>query len=248
MTVNAKRNDVLIYSPRVNAYCAVRKFGESSGWKYYDLSPDIVQANVTLNINQASTFDLRLANAGGKYTDFFHTNDRMTITCRKDGDEDIRLITGVVKAADSFQLYGSDVRVTGACCIHILEQHYWDPESVSAFNLLFPESGANLTGTDQDLSHINGMLTTLICEVAGWDESMLEVSDIPDSITESITQLYLANQDVITGQYMLASTSAIDSSATVEVEDQSYMTDLVNQAMSENQAMQAGQQSGAGGE
>ena len=127
--VNAKKDDVLYYSPSVTVVVAVRSWKNGvATWRYLDISDDVASCNVKLNINDESTFSVTVQNAGGKYTDFFHDGDRIQISCTKTGgaDEPYTLLTGHIHAADSFQLYGDAVKISGGCPIHMLKKHYYN--------------------------------------------------------------------------------------------------------------------------
>ena len=67
---------VLSYSPNIEAYVAVRT---KDGYAYYDISQDIVSCSVSRAENEASTFNIRLQNVGGKYNNLFTPMDRITI-------------------------------------------------------------------------------------------------------------------------------------------------------------------------
>lgn len=216
--VTAKKDDVLVYAPWVRVHAMCRDWSKGGNgiaeesWKTYDLSDDIVSCSVTLNINKESSFDVTLANPDGKYSDFFHDLDRVTITCGKDDEEGVRLFTGMVFASDSFRLYGENVRITGMCPIHLLRLHYWNPNSVAAGDLLAPAEVDSTASTDMSLA--DSILKALLVDVVGWPEDMIEISDLPDGIVEAAADLYEKNKDIISTQTSIAG-SQLDGSTTM---------------------------------
>ena len=215
--VNAKKDDVLYYSPSVTVVVAVRSWKNGvATWRYLDISDDVASCNVKLNINDESTFSVTLQNAGGKYTDFFHDGDRIQISCTKTGgaDEPYTLLTGHIHAADSFQLYGDAVKISGGCPIHMLKKHYWNKNSPSSWGILEQLQTRVQANGDPDLSITDTAIKAILCGIAGWSEDMLEISDVPDPIVEAAYALFMQNKDYITGGKLII--GDVDSVTTSE--------------------------------
>ena len=171
---------ILSYSPSIEVYVAVTGDG---GVSYYDVSPDVTRATVTLGADMAGRFAIHLQNRNGKYDDVFTPMDRVRIYLTK--TERHAVLVGYIKSAPKFSLYRSEVTIQGRDTISRLQDLFWDPALYPSRRLLGYGGAAG--------SWDEGMANLLV-RAAGYPPDMVRIGKIPQKVVDWAYGLYAAQQ------------------------------------------------------
>ena len=170
---------ILTYSPSREAYAAVTGNGDVA---YYDLSSDITRATISRKSDTASSFTLHLLNKNGKYNDVFSPMDRVKIYLTKSKRHAV--LSGYIKSAPKFNLYRSELSITGYDTIYRLQELFWDPQLIASQQQL----GYSTTiGWE-------GVIMNLLVNVAGYDPTTVKIGSIPSEVIDWAHELYAAKQ------------------------------------------------------
>ena len=170
---------ILTYSPSIEAYAAVTGNGDVA---YYDLSSDITRATISRKSDTASSFTLHLLNKNGKYNDVFSPMDRVKIYLTKSKRHAV--LSGYIKSAPKFNLYRSELSITGYDTIYRLQELFWDPQLIASQQQL----GYSTTiGWE-------GVIMNLLANVAGYDPTTVKIGSIPSEVIDWAHELYAAKQ------------------------------------------------------
>lgn len=173
------RMKILTYSPSIEAYAAVTGNGDVA---YYDLSSDITRATISRKSDTASSFTLHLLNKNGKYNDVFSPMDRVKIYLTK--SKRYAVLSGYIKSAPKFNLYRSELSITGYDTIYRLQELFWDPQLIASQQQL----GYSTTiGWE-------GVIMNLLVNVAGYDPTTVKIGSIPSEVIDWAHELYAAKQ------------------------------------------------------
>ena len=172
---------VLAYTPMVKAEVAVRQADGSV--KAYDLTDDITDFKINLNVDKCSTFSLSLQNKGGKYDGVFTPMDRIVIRLAKTGEYPV--FAGYITKCDFWRLYNADFSLSGKCALYRLQALYWDAGLYESRSLLFTNSST--WGSREEYWRVGA---NLLVNVANWDASKIAIGQIPDEVIDWALQMY----------------------------------------------------------
>ena len=184
--------EILAYSPKVEAYVAV--YGQGGGTAYYDISEDITSCSIKRQLNQSSSFSIKLQNKGGKYNDRFTPMDRITIYAT--GADGVRRqqLTGYITTVSRFTLYEAEFAMSGYDSLYQLQKLYWDPELIASQKAVLRTTER----TSEKDAGMSKVIKTLICDVGGWDEARVYISPTyPDEVIDFAYELYAAQKSDI---------------------------------------------------
>lgn len=173
------------YAPSVNVYAAVRG---RNGDTYYDLSEDIVSCIVNRVTDTYSSFSITLMNKQLKYNNLFSPFDRIAIVANKDGNS-YRLLTGYITKTDVFTLFETNFKIEGKDTLYRLSQLYFDPNLHETRKLLAESTPNQIDNEGWARLH------TVLTKIAGWPESMIDISrSIPMNVVTWAKELYVAQK------------------------------------------------------
>jgi len=108
--------------------------------KYYDLSPDIVQASVNRVLNGPSTATLTLQNKNYKYDGLFMPMDTIAIWMKR--DRELQVFSGYITAVPIYSV--GNVQLECKCTLARLERLYWDPGFIFTSQKLYYDPATGL--------------------------------------------------------------------------------------------------------
>lgn len=177
--------EILSYSPSVEAYVRCNRNG---ALLTYDISEDIVSADVFRNSDAASTFSLTLQNPRHKYNGAFMPMDAIVIYATKMTRE--KLISGYINTVDAFTLYESDFKMSGSCTLYRAEKMYFDPGLQASIELMLKTRNSN-----RQWGGYGETIYDLLTEIGGWSYDTIGVGEIPNEAIEWAREMYEAQQD-----------------------------------------------------
>ena len=172
---------ILTYTPMVKAEAAVRQRDGST--KAYDLSDDITDFKVNLNVDGCSTFSLSLQNKGGKYNGVFTPMDRIVIRLVK--TDEYQVFAGYITKCDFWRLYNADFSISGKCTLYRLQALYWDAGLYDSQKMLFTNS--SLWGSREEYWRVG---VNVLSEVANWDTDKISIGQIPEEVIDWALHMY----------------------------------------------------------
>ena len=178
---------ILSYSPSVEVYAAV---GKDGGTNYYDLTPDVISANVGRKCDAASTFSITLLNKNRKYNGVFNCMDRIVIYATKTNR--VKLLSGFITKHDAFKLYQSDFNISGECTLYRLQQLYFDPYLKESQQQQFADAFAN---NEQDNGYAK-VARALLTAIGGWPDEAIDIQpELPQEVMNWASEMYAASAD-----------------------------------------------------
>lgn len=175
------------YSPSVKVYAAVVGKGGSIS-RYYDLSDDVTNCNVSRNSGAASTASVTLLNHSGKYNGVFSPFDLITVAATKNG-EPIKLFTGYMTDVTRWTLYEQNFSISAKDCIYRLERLYFDPHLQAMRELMAREySGTDLWGG------YGSEIYKLLNVVGGMSPRNIIIGEMPTGVISWAKEMYVAQK------------------------------------------------------
>lgn len=172
---------VLTYTPMVSAQVRAQTAG---GYRYYDLTDDITNFSVTVNVDGCSTFSLTLQNDGGKYDGVFSPMDAIAIYLTKTSR--YQVLAGYVTRVPVFSLHSQPVIISGKDVLWRLQGLYWDSGLLASRELVTFQSADS---SDQDGGYWRAAANVLM-SVAGWPAERVSVGQIPTEVVEWALSMY----------------------------------------------------------
>lgn len=177
---------VLHYQPWVGLYLYARRPWKNEK-RMYDVSKDIINGSVTLNLNQTHTIQFTLANSGGKYNGLFLPNDEIILFLKR--EKPIQVFTGFlttvpVRVARTQQ----SVYFDGHCTMKKLATYYWDPYLHKHY--------------DQTWRQRPDVVLKRLMDLAGWKEKDYDIQPFPERFGEmwdGLAESDLAGRGILMG-------------------------------------------------
>jgi len=159
-----------------------------------DVSQDIMNFQVSRNINASSTFTCTLANPRRKYNRVINTMDKITVFLKRTSF--VQVFTGYVTLAPIETLVPTPITINAYCTLRSLQMTYWDDTLLEFQSLLlnYMDSGmlaSNNTLNDGGLAQV---VVNLLTKVAAWDPNRIHIAPVPQTFIE-LASTISKNQD-----------------------------------------------------
>jgi cell wall-associated NlpC family hydrolase len=175
-----------------------------------DVSADIINFQVTRNINAVSTFNATLANPRRKYNRVINTLDKITVFIKRTNF--VQVFTGYVTMAPIETLVPTPIQITAACTIRNLQMTYWDDTLLAyqALLLNYMDSTASSSNATLNDGGVAQVIVNLLTKVAGWDPSRIHVAPVPQKFLE-VAGTVNTNQDAYNSELNQSAVQTIAS-------------------------------------
>ena len=159
-----------------------------------DVSNDIMNFQVTRNLNAVSTFNATLANPRRKYNRVINTMDKITVFLKRTNY--VQVFTGYVTLAPIETLVPTPIQIQASCTLRNLQQTYWDDTLLEYQSLLlnYMDSSAASSNATLNDGGISQVVVNLLTNVAGWDPSRIHVAPVPQKFLD-LAGTIAKNQD-----------------------------------------------------
>jgi hypothetical protein len=192
-----------VYAPKVEAF--VKLDDAERKWRTVDLTDDIISGSVTRRLNALSEATITLQNKAGKYTEGIQIRpmDRIVIRLSRVG-QPFLVFSGYVDEAPYYQLYPGPVTIRCSDTLKLLQYTYFDPglPFLTTYFAQFgwqydpstgilsdgPQTGgpAGQFGNFDVYAGIHKVLENVLVDIGGWDETAIEILDIPTKFLKQI--------------------------------------------------------------
>lgn len=169
----------LVYSPDVQVLIKTTD-------RILDVSKDVVQGSVTLNINAPHQVSLTLSNFKRKFDGQFTPNDLIVVRLKR--IRWVQVFSGYINRVPYMSVWPRNVKLTATCTLKRVLQRLYDPGAIATVELVNQSAGDFSTGDGDD--KIIGRALDLLTEVAEWDRGKIHVSALPSNWLDTITDLY----------------------------------------------------------
>lgn len=176
-----------------------------------DVSADIMNFQLSRNLNAVSTFSCVLANPKRKYNRVINTMDKITVFLKRTNF--VQVFTGYVTYAPIETLVPTPVTINASCTLRNLQMTYWDDTLLEYQSLLlnYMDSSASSSNATLNDGGVSQVIVNLLTKVAGWDQSRIHVAPVPQKFLE-IASSIAKNQDI---QSSLLNQSSVDTIASI---------------------------------
>lgn len=177
------------YTPDISCTISTMKNG------VIDVSDDIINFQVTRNLNAVSTFNCTLANPRRKYNRVINTMDKITVFLKRTNF--VQVFTGYVTLAPIETLVPTPIQIQAACTLRNLQQTYWDDTLLEYQSLLLNYMDSTAASSNATLNDggVSQVIVNLLTKVAGWDLGRIHVAPVPQKFLELAGSI-AKNQDI----------------------------------------------------
>lgn len=150
----------LFYSPGVRIHIKTNNHGT------IDVTDDITDGTLSLNVNAPHKLSFHLANHRRKYDGIFTPNDR--VVCQLKRLRWLQVFAGYLDTVPFFSAYPREVPLEASCTLKRLQYTYWDPDTSETVNFL-----NNLTALADAVDgtavegNLTGKVIAVLTELAG---------------------------------------------------------------------------------
>lgn len=202
----------LSYNPKVKAYINITNKDNPDYGKTIDVSDDIINGSINLQLNQVSRASLRLQNKNGKYLGGYNNSknestrgfiftpmDRIIIAAGRITDP-FQIFTGYLDEVPAFQLYPDAVDIKASSSLKVLYNTYFDP-GLPYMIQYFAEQGYAYdpqTGLLSDpksrlgnwgiYGGIGDLMKKALTDIAQWPEDQIHFVAFPETFTKAIEE------------------------------------------------------------
>jgi len=160
-----------------------------------DVSQDIMNFQVSRNINAVSTFSATLANPRRKYNRVINTMDKVTVFLKRTSF--VQVFTGYISYAPIETLVPTPIQINAYCTLRSLQVTYWDDTLLEFQGLLlnYMDSVAASSNATLNDGGVAQAIVNVLYKVAGWDPERIHISAVPQKFLE-LAGSVAKNQDV----------------------------------------------------
>jgi len=178
------QSGTFIYSPDISVAIHTVNNG------VIDVSADIVNFQMSRQINSVSSFSCTLNNPLRKYNRMINTMDRITVFLKR--TQFIQCFTGLVTYAPIETLVPTPITIQASCTLYILQNTYWDDTLLEFQQLLLNMFDQTAQSTDQTQNDggVGQALVNVLYRVAGWNPDKIHVQGIPQKFINNAVQVY----------------------------------------------------------
>ena len=178
------QSGTFIYSPDISVAINTVNNG------VIDVSADIVNFQMSRNINAVSTFSCTLNNPLRKYNRMINTMDRITVFLKR--TQFVQCFTGLVTYAPIETLVPTPITIQASCTLYILQNTYWDDTLLEFQQLLlnmFDQTAQSVDKLQND-GGVGQALVNVLYRVAGWNPNSIHVQGIPPKFLSNAIEVY----------------------------------------------------------
>jgi len=193
------------YTPDIS--CSISTMGNG----VIDVSSDVVNFQLSRNINAVSTFTMTLANPKRKYNRVINTMDKITVFLKRTSY--VQVFTGYVTLAPIETLVPTPITINAVCTLRTLQMTYWDDTLIQYQSLLlnYMDNTAATSNATLNDGGVSQVIVNLLTLVAGWDVNRIHIAPVPQKFLELASSIN-TNQDL---RNSTLNQSAVDKIATI---------------------------------
>lgn len=170
-----------VYAPGIRVFVDTTREGT------IEITDDLQSANLSLNLNQPSSFSFVLLNHRRKYDGVFTPDDRISVQLKR--VTWLQVFAGYLDDVPYFSVYPRSIPLRASCSLKRLQYRFWDAGAAASYELL--RSGS--FGADDAHQADGGLarrIRRLVTEVGGWPEQSVHIGEIPFDWFRNVADLY----------------------------------------------------------